>query len=279
MDGPAEIRRMLEGSGLTMKKRWGQNFLVDPGARDRLAALLGVTPGDAVWEIGGGGGALSLVLAPAARTLTVFEIDHGLIRLLEERLAGLRAVVVPGDFCKSWAGAREKYGTPDLVLGNLPYQSASRIIAVLATAALGARRIVLTVQRELGQRMTAVPSTKAYSSFSVLCQAAFTVSAAWDVSPRSFYPVPNVTSRVVVLEPRPGDPPDLDTLQRVTRGLFATRRKTMGRTLQGMGDLGARIRVALSELSVAPERRPEELDVETWIEISRRVRPIPPPHA
>jgi 16S rRNA (adenine1518-N6/adenine1519-N6)-dimethyltransferase len=274
MSGPRELRALLESAGIAPKKRWGQNFLVNAEALGRIARLVEAAPGDRVWEIGGGTGALTSILAAAAGSLVVFEIDHGLVRLLEGLLRdSAGAKVVPGDFVRTFGEVVERDGPPHRIVGNLPYRSASRIIAAIAGAPFEARRLVFTVQRELAERMLARPSTKAYSSFSVLCQARFAIRAGGDLGPASFYPQPRVASRIVLLEPRAGSPvaAELAGLERITRFLFATRRKTMRRSLAAdRVPEGARRAVTegLARLGIGTERRAEEMGVEQFIALA-----------
>ncbi len=204
-DSKSEIRAMLEERGLSLKKRWGQNFLVNRGARERLVSLLGVQPGESSWEIGPGLGSMTELLSHAAGELTVFEIDRGLCRWLEECYGGRPGFrLVQGDFLETWREARDRQGLPDRILGNLPYRSASIMIASMVEGELRPRSMVLTVQRELGDRMTARPGEKSYSSFTVLCQACHVVENRGDLKPGSFYPVPEVVSTIVELRPRAG---------------------------------------------------------------------------
>lgn len=272
-----EIRELLETRGLALKKRWGQNFLVNHDALERIVRLLDPAADEPVWEIGGGTGALTLVLLKRCERLTVFEIDHGLVAVLEGLLEGRAGCrLVAGDFVRTFPDVVGRNGPPLVVVGNLPYRSASRIIAALAGAPFECRRMVFTVQREMAERMAARPSTKAYSSFSVLCQARFLVRSGGDLGPGSFYPPPRVSSRIVLLEPHPpaGIRADLVALQRITRHLFATRRKTMRRSLAsgGLPERAAEATVeGLRTLGIGTERRPEEVSVEQFVELSRLV--------
>jgi 16S rRNA (adenine1518-N6/adenine1519-N6)-dimethyltransferase len=275
MSGSArDIRELLSSRGLALKKRWGQNFLVNRDALERIVRFLDPAPEERVWEIGGGTGALTSVLLERCGKLVVFEIDHGMVELLEKLVRGRAGCeLVAGDFCETFQAVAERDGPPRCVVGNLPYASASRIIADLAGAPFEPRRMVFTVQRELAERMRARPSTKAYSSFSILCQARFRMRAGGDLGPGSFYPPPRVSSSIVLFEPHPEPAAraDLVALQRITRHLFATRRKTMRRSLAS-GGLPERVAGAvvagLGILGIGTERRPEELSVEQFIELS-----------
>ncbi len=272
-DSPADIRGALEAQGLSLKKRWGQNFLVNRGARERLIALLEIRPGDKVWEIGPGLGAMTELIARSAGDLTVFEIDRGLCRWLDGLYSGRPGfALVPGDFVQTWRDARDRQGQPDLLLGNLPYSSASLIIAALVEGELRPRRAVLTVQRELAERLTALPRGKSYSSFSVLCQACFSIERRGDLQPGSFYPVPEVVSSIVVLLPRPGAPRGeaLAALSRLARGLFASRRKTIRNNAAGLKDFPrARLLAALEAEGIDPGQRAEQVPPEAWAAVAR----------
>lgn len=202
-DSPADIRALLEQRGLALKKRWGQNFLVNRGARERLVSLLAPRETDTVWEVGPGLGSMTALMAPRVARLFAFEVDHGLCRYLEETLSTQPSFsLVAGDFLETWRTIFAAHGSPDCVLGNLPYRSASLMIADMIEGGLRPRTLVLTVQRELAQRMASLPGEKSYSSFSVLCQCCYTVKSRGDLKPGSFYPVPEVVSSVVEMSLR-----------------------------------------------------------------------------
>jgi len=266
-DSPAEIRALLEERGLALKKRWGQNFLVNRGARERLVSILGPGRRDTVWEIGPGLGAMTAALAAAAGRVLAFEVDRGLCRYLEESLAGLSNVtLVPGDFLQTWREARESYGPPHLVLGNLPYRSASLMIGDMIEAGLRPARMVITVQRELADRMSSLPGVKSYSSFSVLCQACFRVTGRGDLQPGSFYPAPDVVSSIVEMTPLPDAPAagELAALSGIARTLFASRRKTIRNNARDPA-----LQEALRREGVDPGLRAEQVPPSVYVRIAR----------
>jgi 16S rRNA (adenine1518-N6/adenine1519-N6)-dimethyltransferase len=275
-DSPAEIRRTLAGLGLTLKKRWGQNFLVNRGVREKILELVDARPEEAVWEIGPGLGCLTSGLAGRCRLLVAFEIDHGLLRFLAQSFAEQRGFVLEaGDAVQRWAGALERHGTPDKVVGNLPYSAASAVIGSFAEQAFSPKRLVFTVQRELAARMTAVPGGKNYSAFSALCQHAYRVREMFAVRPGSFYPAPKVSSSVVLLEPRiPQDSPRVRALfQQLLQAAFRSRRKTLWNNLQAWCvDLPAeRLDRALREEGIDPGSRAEQLAPERLAALARRL--------
>jgi 16S rRNA (adenine1518-N6/adenine1519-N6)-dimethyltransferase len=272
-DSAAEIRSTLETLGLSLKKRWGQNFLVNRGARERIVALLGIETGETVWEIGPGLGSMTELLARSASALTVFEVDRGLCRWLEESMGGRPGVrIVPGDFIETWTGERDAHGAPDRVLGNLPYRSASLMIGDMVEGGLRPRRAVFTVQRELAERLVAGTGEKNYSSFTVLCRACFRIEHRGDLKPGSFYPAPEVVSSIIDMRPRPDAPRGeaLVVLSALARGLFAARRKTLRNNVTALTALEPlRVLAALETAGIDPGRRAEELDPDTWTALAR----------
>ena len=129
-DSSAEIRAVLDSRGLSLKKRWGQNFLVNQAARERLVSLLQPGAREIVWEIGAGLGSMTEILLPRAERLVAFEVDWGLCRYLADRFRSEpRFTLVCGDFLETWENAVRDHGRPNRILGNLPYSSASLMVA------------------------------------------------------------------------------------------------------------------------------------------------------
>jgi 16S rRNA (adenine1518-N6/adenine1519-N6)-dimethyltransferase len=268
-DSPADIRALLESKGLALKKRWGQNFLVNRGARQRLIDILGPGPAETAWEIGPGLGSMTGLLAAAAARVVAFEVDRGLCRYLEESLGALpNFSLVPGDFLETWKEAAEARGRPDRILGNLPYRSASLMIADIIESGLRPARMVFTVQRELADRMASPPGQKSYSSFSVLCQACFQVTGRGDLQPGSFYPVPDVVSSIVEMTPLPGGPVggELEALSGLARALFSARRKTIRNNAKD-----APLLQALRQEGIDLGLRAEQIAPEVYVRLARRL--------
>jgi len=232
-DSPASLQAFLDDHGYNALKRWGQNFLINAGARRQILAALELKPGEPVWEVGPGLGALTHHLVAAGHPLTVFEIDPGYVGFLREEFGSAPAgfQVVEGDVVKTWK-SQPRAGTK--TVGNLPYNAASAIIADFIEGGFFPEVFVVTVQLEMAQRMTAVSGTKNHSSFSVLCQSVFKVDDVVTLKPGSFYPSPEVTSRVVRLRPH-GLYPGLDhkRFSSFVRECFSSRRKTLRNNLPG----------------------------------------------
>jgi 16S rRNA (adenine1518-N6/adenine1519-N6)-dimethyltransferase len=283
-DSIGDIRAVLEQQGIGLKKRWGQNFLVNRGARERLLELLDAAPGQRTWEIGPGLGAMTGMLLARGVRLTAFEVDRGLCRCLREALAGEeRFRLVEGDFMETWQQEAEVHGPPERILGNLPYRSASLMIAAVIEAGLRPAAMVVTVQKELAERMTAAPRTKAYSSFSALCQACFSIAARGDLKPGSFFPVPEVVSTALLMTPLPGGPDRaaVAVLSALLRTVFASRRKTLrNNILASRSPWGADPELlwpALEAEGIDAGARAEEVPPQTWVRVARRLAGEHPP--
>jgi 16S rRNA (adenine1518-N6/adenine1519-N6)-dimethyltransferase len=261
-----------------MSKRFGQNFLVNRNSRERVLAELKAEGGMRVWEIGPGIGAMTFLALEAGLAVTAFEIDHGFSRLLRRLFGENEAFkLVEGDFIDTWKAEMETCGAPDRIFGNLPYSAANAIVASLIEGALVPPRMIFTVQKEAGLRMTAVPGSKDYSAFSVLCTSACRAKLAFDLGSSSFWPSPRVTSTVVRMEPRrePVAADDRAGFSAFVRSLFASRRKTLRNNFRtaapalgavlGRGDASDdELREILSSLGIrddvrAEALRPEEL--------------------
>jgi 16S rRNA (adenine1518-N6/adenine1519-N6)-dimethyltransferase len=279
-DSPRQIVGYLQSRGLALKKRWGQNFMISRGARERIVELLDPNEEETVWEIGPGLGAMTVQLAPRVKNLILFEIDWGLIRHLEELFAANDHVhIYPGDVLETWREAYRVEGLPAALFGNLPYRSAAILLGSLLENGVVPPRMVFTVQREVAARLGARPGTKDYSGMSVLCQSHCRVEAAGDLKPGAFFPPPEVVSSVVRLMRRE-DAAGIERpeqLAKLVRVCFAARRKTILNNLSSSPfaqDPGLEsVRAALAEHNVPPGERAERLPPETFIALARSLSP------
>jgi 16S rRNA (adenine1518-N6/adenine1519-N6)-dimethyltransferase len=273
-----------------MSKRFGQNFLVNRNSRERVLAELKAERGMRVWEIGPGIGAMTSLALESGLAVTAFEIDHGFSRLLQRLFGGNEAFkLVEGDFLETWKSELEANGQPDRIFGNLPYSAANAIVASLIEGGLVPPRMIFTVQKEAGLRMTSVPGSKDYSSFSVLCTSACKSKLAFDLGSSSFWPVPRVTSTVVRMEPRrdPVAADDRAGFSAFVRALFASRRKTLRNNLRSAAPalapvLGGsppdeRLGEVLASLGIRDDVRAEALRPEELAAVFAALKsPLPP---
>jgi 16S rRNA (adenine1518-N6/adenine1519-N6)-dimethyltransferase len=269
--GQLNPRAQLARWGLRPRKRFGQNFLVDTTAAQRIARLCVPEAPLRVIEIGAGTGALTHALLERGARLTAIEIDPDLVAGLRSR-EDLRDVdIVEADALTFDYGTWSR-GEPWSVAGNLPYNVATPLIVGFAEMPDGPQSVVATIQKDVADRLAAVPGTPAYGSLTIAVQYAMTVSRAFNLKPRSFYPPPKVDSTVVRLERRnePAVAPyDLELFRKVVRGAFAYRRKTFVNSLALALDLPhATIAAAAADSHLSAELRGERLDLHDFARLA-----------
>ena len=236
-NSPAELKQVLDINGFSMQKKFGQNFLINEDARNRLVDALELSEGMKVWEVGPGLGAMTNTILERGADLTVFEIDRGFASLIngffEDYGKAGKFRIVEGDVLKTWKAQFDKAGQAHRFFGNLPYNIAATIIADTIENNVRFDRCVFTVQKEVAQRMCAKPGTSDYSSFSALCQWAYDVKPLLDLAGGNFWPKPNVDSRAVVFTKKADFPccKNPQTFVKVQRALFSSRRKTVRNNL------------------------------------------------
>ena len=258
-------------SGHRARKRFGQNFLRDAQVVERMLAAMAPAPGDAVVEVGPGLGALTWPLLERLDALTVVELDRDLIRRLETKAEGTapRLRIVPGDVLDVDLAALHP-GRALRVVGNLPYNIGTPLILRLVDAHAAVADVHVMLQREVVERLAAVPGTRAYGRLSVLVQSVFDVTPLFAVPPGAFEPPPKVHSAVCRLVPRADAPPPeaLEALSRATRLAFAGKRKTLRNNLRGHLEPAA-----IEALGIDPGARAETLDGAAFARLARALLP------
>ncbi len=275
-NSPKALSAYLEARDLGMRKKYGQNFLVNPDVRRRVADLAEIEPGILVWEIGPGLGAMTAeVLARGAR-VDAFEIDPGFSAALRDIFGPEgRFRLREGDFLRTRKAALAE-GRPDRILGNLPYNSAAAMVAAILEDGPPPKRMVFTVQKEAARRMSSSPGTKDYASFTVLCRSVCEVRAVFDIGSSSFWPAPRVTSSVVLMTPRDDTAPEAGTagFTRFVRSLFSSRRKTAVNNLRALGKIGAEVAGVLASLGFPENVRAEALTPDELVAFYRAIGPL-----
>jgi 16S rRNA (adenine1518-N6/adenine1519-N6)-dimethyltransferase len=253
---------------LPSKRSLGQNFLVDPNVAAKIVDCLRPGPAETVLEIGPGNGALTAPLLQLAGRVLALEKDRALAGEIKRRWPGL-GVVNADALHFDWERLQ---GRVEGVVGNLPYNVASPIMWELARHGLGPRRMVLTVQKEVAQRVASPPGRKAYGGFSVWMQSFLRVRYGFDVSRNVFQPRPDVTSAVLILEPRPDSerPTDPEGLAGLIRLCFQQRRKQLGRILKE--HWSGELQEWLAAEGLDRRNRPEDLSPRQFQGLSRIVR-------
>ena len=280
-DSPKEIERVLSEKGLAMTKKFGQNFLVSPSGREKLVKLMDLEEGMKVWEIGPGLGAITHMILKENVDLYSFEIDHGFASLLSGPAFGdeSRFTLVEGDALKTLFKKR-LLPLPDRIVGNLPYNVGSVMIAKLIENSYLPPLMVFTLQKEVVDRMTAKTGEDDYSSFSVLTQIDYENKLMLKLPRGCFWPQPNVDSAVVVMKRRENSLVD-DTLRPVfiplLRDIFQQRRKTIRNNLNSSeyGNLGKdKVEEILSLSGLSGNERAEALSWESLLKLSESAKEI-----
>lgn len=277
----ATVQTTKTGRSLRPDKRLGQNFLVDPGISAKIVSLLRVTPEDTVLEIGPGKGALTIPLAGRVKHVVAVEKDGRLADWLDARfkMAGLNNVtLLHGDILKlDWRALKSYFRGRMPVIGNLPYNISSPVLEKMCQKPQGMGQAILMFQKEVAQRLTAVPGSKAYGALSLLVQYHAEVLSRLTVVKGSFFPVPKVDSMVVSLDfekPFPQRAVNDAVFRRVVKGAFMHRRKTIINSLSGaMPDLTREsLLTALAACGVDPVKRGETLKMGDFLRLSSALR-------
>jgi 16S rRNA (adenine1518-N6/adenine1519-N6)-dimethyltransferase len=259
---------LAERHGVVPSKALGQNFLIDPNVARAIVRDAGVGSGERVIEIGAGFGSLTLALAAAGAEVIAVEFDHGVVPALREVAEGAPGVrVVQADAMRlDWSGVLGAGGEPWTLCANLPYNIAAPLVLDVLQGVVRVRRMVVMVQREVGERLVARPGDEAYGAVSVRVAYRASASLVRRVGRDVFWPRPNVDSVVVRLD-RLAEPPvtvDEALLWRVVEGAFAQRRKTMRNAIRRLGLDADDADDVLVAAGVDARSRPEELSLEEF---------------
>ena len=255
------------------RRRFGQNFLVDPRAVARIVEAARAGAGERVVEIGPGRGALTEALLASGLSLLAVEIDHDLASALRRRHAGAPLEIFEDDILRVALGS---LGDKLVVVGNLPYNISKPVAMKLVRERASIARAVLMFQREVAERLTAVPGTAAYGPLTVLAGRAFAIERLFDLPPSAFRPRPKVDSTVTRWVPRPAEqlPPALaPALEQVLRAAFAHRRQTLLKNLRaGLPDGAARAAGWLDAARLDGGLRAEAVSPEEFVALASVVR-------
>ncbi len=279
-NSPAALKALLDTNNMSMQKKFGQNFLINETARKKLIERLDINENSTIWEIGPGLGSMTIEILKKHAKLTAFEIDRGftslLLQFFEEYTTTNTFELVQGDVLKNWYKIYEQKGKPDCLFGNLPYNIAAAIIGDTIEKGIRFNKILVTVQKEVAERMCAVPGDKNYSSFSVLCEWAYNVEAVMDLNGGNFWPRPNVESRAVLMTPKK-EYPDCDNISlfmKMQRALFSSRRKTVKNNLNNFYSDKEKVAQVISAAGINPSARAETLSIQTLLLLSDKLNAV-----
>jgi len=262
------VAAIIRQHGLSANKNLGQHFLLNPSLLEKIVAVAGIPPQAQVVEIGPGpGGLTQALLKLLPNPVVAIDRDQRLLPVLQQLQAAY-----PARFSFRLTDAMtldldeladEK---PLWIVGNLPYNVGTAMLARWLTPPLLLAGAVVMLQKEVAERMGATPGDAGYGRLSVLTQAVVDVEKLMDLSPQAFTPPPKVHSRLIRLIPHASPPsPDLFAcLARITAMAFQQRRKKLKTTL-------ASHLPAMESLRINPDRRPEELSLTEFLALAHRI--------
>lgn len=281
LGNPQNTIAILQKYNFRFQKKYGQNFLIDTHVLERIIAASGAGGDDFVLEIGPGIGTMTQYLCENARHVMAVEIDRNLIPILKDTLSDYENVtVVNEDILKmnlTDVAVQYNGGKPVKVVANLPYYITTPIIMGLLESGMPLESITVMVQKEVADRMRAVPGTKDYGALSLAVQYYAKAEVVANVPPNCFMPRPNVGSVVIRLTKYPEPPVDTmdETLMfRLIRSSFNQRRKTLQNGIgndEGLSFSKAEVAEAIEKMGLPAAIRGEALSLEQFAELSNHM--------
>ncbi len=256
------------------KKALGQCFLTDERICERIVSLADIKKEDIVVEVGPGLGAITKHLVKKAKKVYAFEIDNEAIPILKKNTSfSDNLIVYNEDILKADLSFLEDIKEDVILVSNLPYYITSPIISLFLYNVKKVKRMVLMVQKEVGDRLSAKVSTKDYNSFTIIVSYFSKVTKLLNVSRGSFTPSPNVDSVVIEIDKidREIKPLDEDLFIKVVNSSFKERRKTILNNLQSLYTK-EKAAIYLEKASIEPGRRAETLSIDEFINLSNVIK-------
>ncbi len=248
-----------------IRKRFGQNFLVDNNIINKILDLIEPKKHDHFIEIGPGMGALTFPILDRIKHLDVIEIDRDLVKKLREHSQADQLSIHSADALKFDFNSLCHQGQKLRLMGNLPYNISTPLLFHILNYSNTFHDLHIMVQKEVGDRICSEPNNKTYGRLSVTIQARCKTSKLFDIKPTAFYPRPKVNSSMVQLIPYQSISKQQEQqLDRVVQLAFSKRRKKIKNALDGLFKIED-----LKLLEIDPENRPENLSVKDYINLSK----------
>lgn len=271
------VGKLLKKHKIRPSKKLGQNFLADPNLIDKLIDVLDIYPDEDVLEIGSGLSVLTAKLASHAQRVLAIEKDKRLLNIAQEEFGELPNLTFhEADFLKcNLPSLLKKYHTPIKVIGNIPYYISSQIILALLDNAPLFQRAILTVQKEVAERLAAEPGSKDYGILTIFIGAKARCEKLFDLAPEAFIPPPEVTSTAIKITFSETPPFRIQNellFKKIVKTAFQQRRKTIKNSLKILLK-NNRIN-PWSSCNIEPELRPEQLTVEQYVALANYLVPL-----
>lgn len=279
-------KAILDRHGFSFKKSLGQNFLTDTNILQKIVDTAEINQEVNVIEIGPGIGALTEFIAENAAEVMAFEIDDRLIPILADTLRDFENVtVINEDILKADLQKRilqfKNPGLPIKIVANLPYYITTPILMHLIESKIPFSEFIVMMQKEVADRISANPNTKAYGSLSIAVQYYMTAQVAFIVPKTVFVPAPNVDSAILKMTRREAplvSVSDEDFFFKVAKLAFSHRRKTLWNNLQAFfgktDEIRAQLTKSLEEANISPQIRGEALTITEFAKLSEALLPL-----
>lgn len=263
---PSTVNKLLKEHNLSLKKAYGQHFLIDDNIRQKIIQAAELSKNDVVLEVGPGIGTLSQEIAPKTKKLWLIELEKHFIPVLEHTLSEYENIQIEqADALR--INYKDLDPSPNKVVSNLPYNIAAPLIITLLSECPSISKMVLMVQQEMAKRLTALPDTPDYGALSLKVTYLAKVRTLFKVSEQVFLPKPRVKSAVISVEKYPGKKVD-QKLFKLIENTFRYRRKSIKRSLlmAGFGEL--QVENALKQANIDKNRRPQSFNLQIFQELA-----------
>lgn len=278
---PSFISEILKNRNLSLKKRYGQNFLINRVLAEKILKHADLNISDTVLEIGPGLGTLTFLMSEKVKQIAAVEIDCGFSKYLQEiveRDGNGNITVINKDFLQIDSDDLMSSGEPCKVISNFPYSAGIKVILKIVDEFKSVERIIGTVQKELADRLTAKPGSKNYAFVSVYLQYVSRIRILeQNISPGNFFPSPEVISSLIEVKRVKGAlPVDPEAFKMVVRSGFANRRKNLINNLKlsnikiDKEELIKLIRYRFRDVKI----RAESLSIEDFVELTGDIQPF-----
>ena len=270
---PKKFQEQFNKHGFNLKKMFGQNFIIDENIITKIIEESEIDKETLVIEIGPGAGSLTYKLSESAKNVICYEIDTSLKALLEENIRSDNVKIIYQDFLKADVlNDIKEYNYKKLyVVANLPYYITTPIITKIIEEKIPVEKMVIMVQKEVGDRFKAKPNSKNYNSLSIYLDYYFDIKRILDVSRNVFIPKPNVDSVVLELQQKKEklELKNKELFFELVRDSFKQKRKTLKNNLKKY-DLN-KIEIVLNKYGYSLSSRAEQISIEIFVKISNEL--------